>query len=280
MDQKSLGVGSLVLRLSNVFKHQILVQLPSLSRDVERGIVDGQERLKRLGIPRTTSEDRRRYLLRVGQEFSVVGVYNDSLFGSAKPPEGYRKRLRAVLQTALTQFRQHMSTNAETRIIVDTVAPDQPLTSREISRSHYVDGVKTLMQRSKGCELPGTFSPLIIGELFTEQCQPWKNIYLNAKDAVFGAVYRTIRSIIDHVAFDETMDGIFEIIREGVEALQVDVEQKVTELLQPHYVGHPITYDHCLTDNVQKAQSARCWRFFERCSRVNWSPQLRGGEQI
>ena len=270
MDHRSLGAGSLVPRLSNVLKDQILAQLPSLIRDVEVGLQDGKERLERLGTPRTTSEDQRRYLLRVAQDFTTLiksavdGVYNHPFFGSAKTPEGYRKRLRAVIQSTLTQFREEMFRKGESRIIIETVAPNQTLDSRGISRSHYIDEVKNLMQRSRGCELPGTFSPLVIGELFSEQCQPWKGIAVSAKDAVVEAVYQTIQSILHHVAIDETTDGIFEIIRGGVEKLQKSLEGKVTELLQPYYVGHPITYNHYLTDNVQKAQSARRWRHFEK----------------
>jgi hypothetical protein len=38
----------------------------------------------------------------------------------------------------------------------------------------------------------------------------------------------------------------------------------VTELLDPHYNGRPITYNHYLTDNVQKAQADRRRRNFEK----------------
>lgn len=38
----------------------------------------------------------------------------------------------------------------------------------------------------------------------------------------------------------------------------------MTELLEPHYNGHPITYNHYLTDNVQKAQSDRRQRSLEK----------------
>jgi hypothetical protein len=35
------------------------------------------------------------------------------------------------------------------------------------------------------------------------------------------------------------------------------LQEKVTELFKPHDTGHPITYNHYLTDNVQKAQDKR-----------------------
>lgn len=38
----------------------------------------------------------------------------------------------------------------------------------------------------------------------------------------------------------------------------------MTELLDPYYQRHPITYNHYLTDNVQKAQADRYRRSIEK----------------
>jgi hypothetical protein len=42
-----------------------------------------------------------------------------------------------------------------------------------------------------------------------------------------------------------------------LERLTAELRDKVAELLKPHDTGHPITYNHYLTESVQKAQSAR-----------------------
>jgi len=284
MDPTHLGVKSLKPRLSNVLKDQILRQLPSLLQDIESGISDCQSRLNRLGTPRATFEEQRRYLLRVSQDFSVLmkaavdGIYNDPFFGSAKTEEGYQKRLRAVVQNTLIDFGEEMLLRGETRVIIEPSFENQNtrqvnsipalenhvLTPDKISRSDYINEVRDLMRRSRGCELPGTFNPLIIGELFTEQCQPWRGIAVGVKDVILQAVYRATQAILDHIAIDETADGIFRIISGGIETLKSGLNQKVIELLEPHCNGHPITYNHYLTDNVQKAQSDRRRRSFEK----------------
>lgn len=269
MDPAQLGVKSLKIRLSNVLKDQILRQLPGLLRDVEAGKSSCQEQLDRLGSPRATPEEQRRYLLRASREYSVLmkaavdGFYNDPFFGSAKTAGGYSKRLRAVVQNALTKFAEDMRLRGRNRIIVESPSADYSPRAREISRSEYITEVKDLMQKNRGCELPGTFNPLIIGELFTKQCQPWKGIATGAKDAVFGAVYQTIRAILDHTTAKETTEGIFRVVSASVDALKRDLDGKMAELLDPHYRGHPITYNHYLTDNVQKAQSERRQRNYK-----------------
>lgn len=211
-----------------------------------------------------------RYLLRVSQDFSVLmkaavdGIYNDPFFGSAKTEDGYRKRLRAVVQNTLIGFQEEIQLKGQTHVIIESPCKNQGLTSAEISRSDYIDQVRALTRRSRGCELLGTFNPLIIGELFTEQCQPWRDIAVDAKDAILQAVYRATQAILDYITVDETVDGIFRIISRGIDTLKSDLNHKVTELLDPHYNGHPITYNHYLTDNVQKAQSDRRRRSFEK----------------
>ena len=77
------------------------------------------------------------------------------------------------------------------------------------------------------------------------------------------AVYRAAQAILDHIVVQEIADGIFRMISGGIDKLKDDLNRKVTELIDPHYNGHPITYNHYLTDNVQKARSARLRRSFE-----------------
>lgn len=90
-------------RLTDVLKHQILHQLPSLLRDIEVRIREGEAELSRLGEERATLADQRQYLLHIARRFLMLmksatdGSYKDAFFGSAKTAEGYAKRLRAVI---------------------------------------------------------------------------------------------------------------------------------------------------------------------------------------
>ncbi|KAK4896329.1 hypothetical protein LTR27_005852 [Elasticomyces elasticus] len=264
-----LGVGALKHRLSGVLKEQILGQLPSLRHDVETNIATCQMRLRELGSPRATSEDQYRYLLRFSHDFSGLmksaldGMYNHPFFGSAKKDEGYMKRLRAVVQNLLTDFAETMLLEGEARKIIDSAGHHHDLGLNKVARSNYILEVKQLMRMSRGCELPGTFNPLIVGELFTEQCQPWKDHVKQTKDRIFDAARSTMIAIVDYIAAEDTADGLIRLIGQGMDLLKQEVERKLDEILQPHLEMHPITYNHYLTDNVQKAQSARRRRRIE-----------------
>jgi GTP-binding protein EngB required for normal cell division len=269
MDPTHLGVKSLKPRLSNVLKDQILHQLPSLLQDVRLAIEESQARLNRLGTSRGTLEEQRRYLIRVSQDFSglmkaaVDGIYNDAFFGRAQEESEYQKRIRAVVQNTLTEFEEQMRKNGQTRVVVESSTTTSLLPPGEISRSDYIMEVKNLMRKSRGRELPGTFSPLIIGELFTEQCQPWRTIAAGAKERVLQVVYLAIEVMVAHIVNEEIAGGLLQLIFQGIDALKRNLDQKMVELVDPYYNSHPITYNHYLTDNVQKAQSRRSQKRLE-----------------
>ena len=287
-----LGVAALRMRLSHVLRDQILKQLPSVLEDVSAELKDCRDRLARLGVARGTLPEQRRYLLKVSAAFSeltgaaVHGVYTDGFFQRA-----YTRRLRAVVQNTLTEFATDMHTKGHARHIVDD-APKQADCHEEdyedegdseckgeeedgdgvgdedgpgsISRSTYIEEVKALMKETRGRELPGTYNPLIVTELFRKQCEPWQGLARSLVEEVFAHAFATVESIVRHVADGETAATLLQyVVNARVEEIKNELSGKVEELLKPHMSGHPITYNHYLTDNVQKAQATRSRKLME-----------------
>lgn len=257
---KQAGVHSLKPRLSKILKEQILAQLPIVLTQIQAGIQDCKHKLQALGPSRVTVPQQQRYLLQVSQSFSRLvgaaadGLYSDPFFGSASTTLGAKKRLRAVIQNLLTEFAETMRKDGHKQAIVD----DELAGMGNITRKDYVDQVKSLLKRSRGRELPGTFDPLIIGPLFHEQREPWANILDKTIDIVLKAVNFLIESVLSYHSNGTTCAAILDhIINPQLQRLSRELRGKVNELLKPHGTGHPITYNHYLTENVQKAQEER-----------------------
>jgi hypothetical protein len=180
-------VTALRTRLSNVLQDQIIMQLPSVLEDVESGIKQCEYELAKLRASRPTISHQRKCLIKVSTRFSslvkaaIDGVYTDGFFAGAKAPEAYSRRLRAVVQNTLSDFADEMRSEGHAQII-----QDEPTNynDRCISRSHYVEDVKVLMKESRGRELPGTYNPLIVTELFSKQCKPWKGIVCTLSESI------------------------------------------------------------------------------------------------
>lgn len=261
-----LGLDPLKPRLSTVLRDQIITELPSLIHDVEVGISECKNRLAKLGEARGGLKEQRRYLMQVSQSFSSIvkaavgGVYVDDFFGSAKSKEGYSKRLRAVVQTIFIDFSETMRRKGHDREIVAENTVDTADGSSgpvKIARAEYLLEVKSLMRRSRGIELPGTFNPLIIGDLFFQQSRPWKFLVHDYCDLILEATKLCVDLVLIHITDERTRAGLHrEIIDPAIDGLSKGLEEKIKELLKPHQKGHPITYNHSFTETVQTARQA------------------------
>ncbi|KAI1097972.1 P-loop containing nucleoside triphosphate hydrolase protein [Jackrogersella minutella] len=283
LPQTQKGSASLRSRLSEVLKDQILDQLPDVLREIQNGLEDCSSRLEKLGTARGTLAEQRKYLLNASHQFSNLitegkdGFYQDKFFGNPREDEGYRKRLRAVVQNTLTDFSHEMRVKGHAMNIIDTAQEvelgpplqlEGPTTTisetaqrknpRQVSRKDYLKEVTDLMRRTRGCELPGTYNPLIIGDLFHEQCTPWRGWLEDFSSKIFEAVDFTVTAALAHIVDEDTKAKLWkELIDDALEKLDRQFRDKVNEILRPHEDGHPITYNHYLTDTVQKTRMNR-----------------------
>ncbi|KAI0886790.1 P-loop containing nucleoside triphosphate hydrolase protein [Annulohypoxylon maeteangense] len=266
------GAGSLRVRLSEVLKDQILDQLPDVLKEIQRELDNCTRRLEKLGTARSTLAEQRKFLLNASHQFSNLiseakdGIYQDKFFGNARLEEGYKRRLRAVVQNTLTDFSDKMRSDGKAKEIVEQSEPvvlsdasnKTSLKPNQVSRSKYVEQTKHLMKRTRGCELPGTYNPLIIGELFHEQCVPWRCWLEDFSKRIFEAVDFTVNAVLTHVVDEDTKVKLWgELINDALDRLNRQLRKKVDEVLRPHEDGHPITYNHYLTQNVQKIRAGR-----------------------
>ncbi|KMU73268.1 interferon-induced GTP-binding protein Mx2 [Coccidioides immitis RMSCC 3703] len=185
--------------------------------------------LEKLGASRATLQEQHQYLLQA----AVAGMYDGPFFGSAHTDEGYKKCLRAVVQNTLLSFADKMKERGHSVRIVEEAKDDDSL-PKEVSRATYAEKVKRLMVRSRSCNILNTS-------------------------------YFMVNSALDYTTDEETAGALqHEIILPRLYELRKSLQRKVVEILEPHKSGHPITYNHYLMENVQKAQAARRKRQLEK----------------
>ena len=244
-----------------------IAQLPQVIREIELGISESSSNLKRLGRQRDTIHDQRRYLLRVSLDFTrlikaaVEGDYaEEDFFGTSEMTESCNARLRAGVWQLLTEFAEEIATVGHAVTIVDDAKhASEKTTPRKVLRAEYMQQVKVMIKLSRGCELPGMFNSAVIGELFRKQAAPWKHLAEWRIEETLNLVGNVVQMALRDASNDEEVIkriscGILEPI---AAKLRESVRAKLDELLAPHMDGHPITYNHYLTENLQKAQAER-----------------------
>ena len=106
---------------------------------------------------------------------SVDGKYLDAIFGSSDTDEGNNKQLQAAVQNIMKDFAPEMSLRGHALHLVDhplEAGSADNTVPKLIAREDFIKYVKVRMNRNRGRELPGTFNPDIIGELFLNQVEP------------------------------------------------------------------------------------------------------------
>ena len=187
------------------------------------------------------------------------GTYNEPFFENAQTENRYNKRIRAVVQNLNEEFAEHITQRGHYREIIMPGDKQSVLKGQiVINRDEYTTYVGKLLKKNRGRELPGTFNPMIVRDLFLEQCSPWEELTYNHVRAVWKAVKEFLRLAVSHVADEATSTALFDrIVAPALDDQQEVLDWKTSELLMPHQRGHPITYNHFFTKTLQEIRAER-----------------------
>src|SRR5690349_7631804 len=161
----------------------------------------------------------------------------------------------------------HATLNEEPDNQLDVEADEKPDASStpsdspgvvHVTRDNFIRQVEHLMRRTRGSELPGAFNPMIVADLFREQCRPWESIARGHIEKVWHAASGFVKLVVAYAADESTTKALqHEVFEPALKRILREMHEKVTELLKPHQDGHPITYNHYFTETLQKVQRER-----------------------
>ncbi|KAK0736173.1 P-loop containing nucleoside triphosphate hydrolase protein [Apiosordaria backusii] len=275
LPSSSLGVGTFRGRLSKVLLGQIIAELPSLLNEIDKKFGSCQKQLTSLGDPRASSFDQRHYLFQLAESFqaliksSISGNYISTFFHPAKTNIGYEQRIRAVVQNLNEEFASNLSNRGHRWDIVDDTASFKTHSATDVGecsvgkvtkvrRSDFISYVEYLQKRTRGRELPGTFNPMLVADLFLEQSGHWEAIAREHIDSVWNGVNRFLELVIAHIADESTAVAMHrEVIKPAMKQVLEDMRTKTTELLIPHQNAHPITYNDAFLEVLEQVRIER-----------------------
>ncbi|KAI0110612.1 P-loop containing nucleoside triphosphate hydrolase protein [Hypoxylon sp. NC0597] len=275
LNSSQLGIESLRSRLRKILWNQIQTGLPGVKAEVQCGIKDCRVKLEQLGKARSTKREKHTYLQRISSRLSklvraaIDGVYTDRFFESFPgQQDAFTRRLRAHVQKILDDYAEKMRVDGHAlEIVEDGKQPTRTSCRRYVMRVDYLEDVKDLMVECRGRELPGTFNPLVVGDLFSRQCKPWELITQNLVEQIHEAAASNFNKTVSEICDENTRSRLMQgHIQPSLHRLRQDLKDKVDELLEPHLSIHPITYNDYLTDTVQNIQTERHDRKFDELS--------------
>jgi hypothetical protein len=221
------------------------------------------------------AHEQKSYLLHISQAFqslvkaAVDGTYNEPFFGDAKTDDGYQKRIRAFIQNPNEKFTDNISHRGYFRHVLES-EDHRSVSKRQVllTKKEYIQHIKTLLKKTRGREPPGTFNPLIVKDLFEEQCGPWEDLTHDHITAAWTAAREFFQHAVSYVADEATSKALFQkVILPPLENLRHALRKGNGELLMPHQRGHPITYNHYFTETLRKARADRQKEAFRKVLR-------------
>jgi hypothetical protein len=252
LPRSNVGIDSLRNRLSKILLDQICSNLPFLISDIEIGVEECNGRLQKLGEPRNTTADQRRYLTSISSSFQKLviaateGEYSDSFFEGPDSLEWWPKRLRAVIHGLNEEFAESMYKRGHRRRLIGSSSAfylGGNEDSESISRSDLITEIKEEARKSRGKELPGFPNAQLVGKLFRDQSKPWEDIANDHVKSVWNTVKSFLKIALGHLTSDNTFKTVSrELIDPWMEQNDDSLRQMLGVLLKPHKRGHPITY--------------------------------------
>jgi len=155
---------------------------------------------------------------------------------------------------------EYAGTNSE-----DDPAEPQLIEQYDVAREHQhvwaredaADWVKGLLIRSRGKELPGNFNPLLMGQLFREQSQPWHDLAQAHLDRIETLCSDFVHVAINHVVAEDVAKRLQDVkLDTALKTRYHNAREELVRLVEDKQ-RHPITYDPSYTANVKEARERK-----------------------
>lgn len=264
LPRKQVGIASLRHRLSTILLDHIRRNLPSLMVDIQDKIMRNEDALAKMGSSRASVGEQRRFLVDISSKFARItnqalnGSYVDEFFGGYKHHTATTgdfpfRRLRAIVRGLNECFAHAMATRGSRRIIHSSSEPPPDVldeiskpymgdwTPNCITREMLEEEIKEQAQESRGIELPGSPNQFLVGSLFRDQCEPWKNIAEAHVLNVWSSVEYFVQLVLKYLTDDHTRVSLMRhLISPALDKAKEKLLTKLEELTSYYNHGHPL----------------------------------------
>ncbi|KAF2017208.1 dynamin family protein-like protein [Aaosphaeria arxii CBS 175.79] len=189
LPRNTVGIDSLRTRLSNLLLSDLIKELPALKEEMDKKMQETKKQLESLGEKRDTMTEQRVLLTKISTNITAIltaavnGHYSNEFFDAVDTKskidaDANVRRLRAVIQHHNSRFSEIMRIRGHRYEIQPVGGLEQPEKKRNLpvhddinedaaklpnpkslSHEHAIAWVRSVMVRSRGHELPGTFNP-------------------------------------------------------------------------------------------------------------------------
>ncbi|KAH9875346.1 hypothetical protein J1614_004838 [Plenodomus biglobosus] len=295
LPRECVGIDPLRNRLSKVLLNHLIKELPSLKDEMVSKLQITQQEIEKLGEKRNTTHEQRLVLMKISMRINEIlksatkGYYEAPFFGvidkdAAVDASGNIRRFRAVIQHLNMKFAHDMRLRGHKYAFGAGPGDEKEETEKEeteedetedelakmfrqkpkkLTRKEGIQWVKKMLERSRGYELPGTFQPMLISQLFWEQSQPWEQLASEHTSKIARACKDFVTMAIQHTAPAEFHGRLAAMnIDAALDQALANAKDELRKVLTDKS-RHPSTYNHYFTSTIQKMRQRKYMKMNE-----------------
>ena len=277
LPEDNLGIASLRSRLSDLLYAHIKQELPALRKELDAIHMRTESQLIKLGESRITTQQQRQYLIGLSIKFhdltrsAATGLYDHAYFNSSQS-KAYTmvenpNRLCALVASYGLEFSDVMNKHGHkygfnNRLFgVTNTIPSVKLGGQDVvidqvalNSNESMNLVKRVLANNRGTELPGSFNPRLIGELFQIQSQNWRTLAINHVAHIATICESFCNTLRNHLAPRRTSNGYLDDVIEEAFAKRMEAaKEELTKILEDEKCP-PLTFNHYYTLTIQKSR--------------------------
>jgi hypothetical protein len=292
LSREYVGIDSLRERLSKLLLNHLIKELPSLKDEMTNKLQGTIDDIERLGEKRNTIREQRMVLMKISMRINDLlksatkGYYESPFFGAinmeaAVDASENIRRFRAVIQHVNITFANDMrlrghkygfgpgpgdnkkdaEEDQKAREDLDKLGDEEALLflpkPKQLTRKEAVHWVKKMLERSRGYELPGTFQPMLISQLFWEQSQPWEQLAVAHINKVARVCKDFVYMVIADTAPPEFKSRLTSLRVDAALASSLNAAKDELRKILKDKARHPSTYNHYFTTTIQKMRQRK-----------------------
>ena len=282
------GIVSLRSKLSDLLYQHIKQELPALRKELDAIYERTESQLMKLGESRATVQEQRQYLTRLSIQFhdltrsAASGIYDHAYFNSSQVRSfamvDNPNRLCAMVASCGLEFSDIMNKHGHkysfnsrlTFGAANSFAPgnstvrtvkvgndDVVIDQIGLGPNESMSLVKRVLANNRGTELPGSFNPRLIGELYQIQSQNWGKLAVHHIAHIAALCEAFCNALRNHLAPRRTSNGYLDNVLEEALARRVHAAKVELGKLLDDEKCPPLTFNHYYTLTIQKSRSQK-----------------------
>lgn len=300
LPRERVGIASLCERLSMVLLNHLIKELPFLKEEVINKLHGTLAEIEKLGEKCDTIQDQRTVLMKISMRIhdvlksAIKGYYESSFFGPVDMDAAVDSsenicRFRAVVQHLNIKFAKDMrlrghkyafgirpgdqvQDNEEDTTTHGGLGDDLDMAvlpkPKLLTRQAAIGWVKKALERFRGFELPDTFQPLLISQLFWEHSQPWELIASEHINTIASACKEFVNNVLQDSAPAELVRRIAALSVDSALDLALKNAKAAMQKVVKDKNRHPATYNHYFTTTIQKMRRLKHHQITKQSSKV------------